>query len=164
MCSYLLNWPLALVISSILYLFTTYISNYLFTAPDNRVTSESLVSPEADADLSKLEADTIISSLASSVLPPHTGSTPEKPLPTIEAEEVVEEFKRSPDAGTARREKIGWAVGVVGAAVWLGVEVARGVMERSWTRGVFPVCLHSHHDSWYSLLVSAAMNTAYIDH
>jgi hypothetical protein len=142
--------------------------SYLHPSPYTYVTSASLISPEADRDLSKLEADTIISSIASSILPPHiprvipaqsqsqsqgqgkskgkgkdqvARAEPEKALPTGAAEEVVEEF-RSEDAGdpgTRRREWLGWVVGVAGAVVWLGVEGTRGIRDGQWTRGIFPV-------------------------
>lgn len=155
MLSYLERWPLALVALSILYILFAYLIEYLYPSPYIYVTSSSLISPEGDKDLSRLEAETIISSLASSILPPHLPSTgvgagrsgtnlnrePEKPLPTKEAEEVVEEFKSAEkrDSGTRYREWIAWTVGVGGAVVWLVVEGARAFEEGRWTRCIFPV-------------------------
>ena len=97
------------------------------------------MSPAADSNLAKLEADTILSSLAASLLPPHLDSSvPEQPVHTSEAGRIIDDFKERPlDVKRWTRVRKGVLVG--GSAVWLGVELGRAVLEGDWKGVVFPV-------------------------
>jgi hypothetical protein len=65
----------------------------------------------------------------------------EKGIGGEEAEEVIEDFKRYDGVATERWEKVGWLVGIVGGLVFLGVSIARAIVEKEWRVLPFPVGL-----------------------
>jgi len=59
-------------------------------------------------------------------------------LPSKEVGKVVEDYKE--EAVDVRRwERVGWIVRIVGGVVYLGIEVARAVVDREWKGVAFPV-------------------------
>lgn len=134
---YLLNYPLALIVFSAINILAT--NRYLSRSPSPRLSAQSLVSPTSDSDLAKLESDVILSAVAGNLLPPHKKDDGlDKPLPSKEVGKVVEDYKE--EAVDVRRwERVGWIVRIVGGVVYLGIEVARAVVDREWKGVAFPV-------------------------
>lgn len=109
---------------------------------DHYVRSQSLVSPTADSDLAKLESDVILSALASSILPRSEGTKVdinEKGLSSDEAEEIIDDFKKYDDFANERWERVSWVVGIVGGLAFLGISIARAVVEKDWRIAILPV-------------------------
>lgn len=136
---YLLRFPLLLVGLSVLYTAISYLIPLISSSTEYDVDASALVSPSSDQDLAKLEADTILSSLASNVLPAHTGLTPEKSIPTSDAERVIDDFTRADVVRMKRWDQIGRAVAVFGGISYLGMEIARATVHGQWLGVVFPV-------------------------
>jgi hypothetical protein len=142
--SFLRNIPLVIVAFALLYLLTIHLNQYFRPIGDTSVRSELLVSPTADSDLAKLEADVILGALASSILPREDHfekgeSGPDRGIRGEEAEDVIEDFKRYDNVSSERWEKVGWLVGIVGGVVFLGISIARAIVERDWRVVPFPV-------------------------
>ena len=139
---YLSNWPLFLAAISAICLGLYKIIKLLSRHPHSQLTPKDLVSPSRDTDLARLEADVIISSLASSLLPAPLGKSA-KPDVLLEKEsvEVIQDFMVKPKWNN-RLEKWRWITRVLGGALWLGVEVASATTtdRRDWRGVVYPVC------------------------
>ena len=144
---YLRNAPLAIVFLAFLYFMVLHLKRLISPKGDTTVRSESLVSPTADSDLSKLESDVILSALASSILPRSESSQErgaDKGLSSDEAEDVIEDFKRYDNVASERWERVGWVVGIAGGLLLLGVSIARAIVERDWRVVPFPVSCSSY--------------------
>ena len=134
------NIAIGLIIISAIYLIPKFI--YRRFRPKNReirLTSSHLYSKSHASDLSKLESDVIISSVASNLLPAHLDQSPEQPVPPNQAGRVIEDFKALP-LTVKRWERVRRGVLLVGAAVWVGVSVARCVFSGHWKGLAYPVC------------------------
>ena len=129
------------MILALTYFLLTHTYRLLKPKYDDSVRSSNLVSPTSDSDLSKLESDVILSALASSILPrPSTSEKgADKGLSSDDAEDIIEDFKKYDYVSSERWERVGWLVGIIGGIVFLGVSVARAIMEQDWRVVPFPV-------------------------
>jgi hypothetical protein len=138
---YLSNIPLLVIVVAALVLGSKRLhSRYKGRASSKaRISPSDLISPAADSNLAKLEADTILSSLAASLLPAHLDSTiPEQPVHTSEAGRIIDDFKERP-LDVKRWTMVRRGVLVGGSAAWLGVEISRAVLQKNWKGIAFPV-------------------------
>ncbi len=137
---YLLNFPLALIAISIIIISVSYLISYFRSRRlIPRLSAQTLISGVGDSDLANLESDVILSSLASSLLPPHAEDR-ETPLPAKGAGKIVEDFKED-ELEIKRWERMGWWVRLIGGVALLGVEVVRAVVEKEWKNVPFPVSI-----------------------
>ncbi|WVR09322.1 hypothetical protein IAU60_006387 [Kwoniella sp. DSM 27419] len=143
---YLHNASVILVIISAAYILFKHVLVPYFSpaSPYDNITSESLVSPTASSDLARLEADVILDSIASNLLPPKKSDGAKVQLDGRlakgEAARVITEFKRWPRSALRWRRAKFW-VGFLGALAWFELEVVRAVKLGSWTGVVFPAWL-----------------------
>ena len=137
---YLANWPVFLTAISTVLLGLYYLIRYLRSSQHPTSLSPSqLISPSADSDLAKLEANVIISSIATSLLPPSLRkSEPEKSLPVQDALKVIEDFKVE-SLSSKRWQTIRYWIRIGGGAVWFLLEGARAVESKRWQPVVYPV-------------------------
>ena len=139
--SYIDNLPLLLVSISALFILISTIRHLLASKqPSKPLSTDTLISPTGDSDMSKLEADVLLSSVASNLL--------EKPAKLSSGEDVrlIDEFRRDVPRGVQRWKRVRWWVRLIGGVAWYTVELARGVNEGSWKGIVFPVSHPSFND------------------
>lgn len=119
--------------------------SYRWLKRDSRiqlVDRDTLLSPQSDSDLAKLESDVILSSVAASLLPAEKGSKEEKYLPAEQSEKIVEDFKQLP-RNIKRWNQVTWVVKLVGAVIWAALEIAKAARwDGSWKGVVYPVSLY----------------------
>ncbi|RXK42365.1 ATP-binding cassette transporter [Tremella mesenterica] len=136
--------PFFLITISATYITFFSIRNYILSRkPSPSLSPDTLISPQADVNLSRLEANVILSALASNLLPLQQDATSEKPIPVEEAQAIIEEFRsiESPDA--KRWEKVGRIIGIAGGSIYLAVQLASSIITNRWLDIAFPmwICL-----------------------
>lgn len=147
---YLSNFPIAVAILSSVAILSH--RSYRWLKRDSRiqlVDRDTLLSPQSDSDLAKLESDVILSSVAASLLPTENGSKEEKYIPAEQSEKIVEDFKQLP-RNIRRWNQVTWVVKVVGALIWAALEIAKAARgDGSWKGVVYPVSQHVASLMWY---------------
>jgi hypothetical protein len=134
---YLANIPLMLIVLSLPIILLSYFSSRTSTKP---LSTSLLTSPAGDLNLVSLESETIISALAANVLPPPREGKAEEKLGGEEAAEVIVDFTKDEAVSVARWRRVKYAVGVIGALIWLGSAIGAYTAHGDWKRIAFPVC------------------------
>lgn len=106
--------------------------------------TDDLVSPNGD-NISRLEADVLMASVAETVLPPldqAVEAAEHTPLPSKEADKIVNDFRRTTTKNSRNWDFVYRTASVVGAAAWCIAQGAAVTWSKEDGRAlVFPVRL-----------------------
>lgn len=114
------------------------------------INASDLVSPNGD-NISRLEADVLMASVAETALPPVdrvVEAEERRPLPPKEADKIVNDFRRSTTKNSRRWDFVYRVVSVLGAVAWCSVQGAAVFWAKEDKRAVvFPVRPLTHNSA-----------------
>lgn len=112
--------------------------------PFQSFSTNDLVSPNGD-NISRLEADVLMATVAETVLPPldrAVEASEPTPLPPKEADKIVNDFRRTTTKSSRNWDFVYRSASVIGAAAWCLAQGAAVTWSQEDGRAlVFPVCL-----------------------